>query len=95
VPNRERSAPRVRGSFRLLAPEIAGPICAIGPGGDYARAGAGDIRREIRGVTPSSDVNGGATTIPNLGTAAGAGSVSGARNEVIRVLETPQRGSVT
>ena len=89
MPSSEQSAPRVRGSFRLLAPEITGPVLEMGPGGNYARAGAGDIRREARGVTPSSDVNGGATTIPNLGTAAGAGMVSGARNGVVRVLEIP------
>ena len=83
-----------KGQLSPSGPRNRRPPSDAGPGGNYARAGAGDIRRETRGVAPSSDVNGGATTIPNLGSTAGAGAVSGARNGVVRVLETPQWGSV-
>ena len=41
------------------------------------------------GSRPSSDVTGCAEAIANLGTAAVAGLVAGARDEVTRVLETP------
>src|SRR3954469_21737121 len=53
------SAPRNRGTSR----------------GNYARAGARDIRRRPRGVTPSSDVTGRAEATANLGGAAAAGAV--------------------
>jgi len=47
--------------------------------GNYARAGARDIRRAARGVAPPSDVTDRAECIANLGRAAAAGVVSGAR----------------
>ena len=46
--------------------------------GDYARAGALDIRRLARGVTPSSDVTDEMTVDTNLGRTAVAGVVAGA-----------------
>jgi hypothetical protein len=48
-------------------------------GGNYAPAGAGDIRRGTRGITPTSDVTVRKTSITNLGRTAAAGVVAGAR----------------
>jgi hypothetical protein len=65
----------IRGCFCVRSPEIAIR------GGNYAQAGARDIRCKARGVTPSRNVIGWVEVIAKLGrtVAAGSGS-SGARD---------------
>jgi hypothetical protein len=81
IPTEDGAEPRktshrgIRGSFYVLPPEIAGRKAR----GNYARAGARDIRSEARRVTPSSDVSGREEAIANLGRAVAAGVVAGAR----------------
>src|SRR4051812_42311307 len=60
-------------------------------GGNYAPAGAGDIRRGARGVTPTSDVTVRETSITNLGRTAAAGVVAGARRGQTRASNAAVR----
>jgi hypothetical protein len=78
----------IRGCFCVRSPEIAIR------GGNYAQAGARDIRCKARGVTPSRNVIGWTEVIAKLGRTVAAGSgTSGARGKVPLVFEMPQSGS--
>jgi hypothetical protein len=59
-------------------------------GGNYAQAGARDIRCKARGVTPSRNVIGQTEVIAKLGRTVAAGSgTSGAGDQVSLVFEKP------
>ena len=63
-------------------------------GGNYAQAGARDIRCKAREVTFSRNVIGKTKVIAKLGRTVVAGSgTSGAREQVSLVLQKPQSGS--
>ena len=62
-------------------------------GGNYAQAGARDIRCKARGVTPSRNVIGWTEVIAKLGRTVAAGSGTfGARDQVSLVFEKPSLG---
>lgn len=62
-------------------------------GGNYAQAGARDMRCKARGVTPSRNVSGWTEVIAKLGRTAAAGSgTSGAREQVSLVVQKPSLG---
>lgn len=62
--------------------------------GDYAGAGASDVRRQDRRVTPATDVIGRAKTTANAGTSAGTGIGPRCPGGDAWVIQLPQRGSV-
>ncbi len=62
-------------------------------GGNYAQAGARDIRCKARGVTPSRNVIGRTEVIAKLGRTVAAGSgTSGAGEQVSPVFQKPSLG---
>ena len=62
-------------------------------GGNYAQAGARDIRCKARGVTPSRNVIGWTEVIAKLGRTVAAGSgTSGAGEQVSSVFQKPSLG---
>jgi hypothetical protein len=62
-------------------------------GGNYAQAGARDIRCKARGVTPSRNVIGWTEVIAKLGRTVAAGSgASGAGEQVSPVFQKPSLG---
>jgi hypothetical protein len=62
-------------------------------GGNYAQAGARDMRCKARGVTPSRNVIGRTEVIAKLGRTAAAGSgTSGAGDQVSPVVQKPSLG---
>jgi hypothetical protein len=62
-------------------------------GGNYALAGARDIRCKARGVTPSRNVIGWVEVIAKLGRTVAAGSgASGAGEQVSPVVQMPSLG---
>ena len=62
-------------------------------GGNYAQAGARDIRCKARGVTPSRNVIGRMEVIAKLGRTVAAGSgASGAGEQVSPVFQKPSLG---